>query len=270
MIKEIYSNTGNRSGPGASANKNAKNKWHLEKEDQSRFQARHDDRTVWVGIRYEGKNNQYVYLQVRQDNDLIMERIGAFDFKGDKDRKYNTQLCPSSAVQRGIRINKEDGKEEYTDQFTQTYSLALMSQSKLYVEIMEYQLVWQENVEATAENTHFTQIGRKLLVLNKPYTPKKTGILNKNKKTKMNFYPHYKHQGQTGTDQEGNVSDERPDYLIDGTNLFSNSEQADWNIIIPTFFADDYQFDGQLCNTGFKKYYEDVPVEKDSNGNEVA
>lgn len=98
MIKEIYSNTGNRSGPGASANKNAKNKWHLEKEDQSRFQARHDDRTVWVGIRYEGKNNQYVYLQVRQDNDLIMERIGAFDFKGDKDRKYNTQLCPSSAV----------------------------------------------------------------------------------------------------------------------------------------------------------------------------
>ena len=98
MIKEIYDKDGNAQGAATRINKNDKNKWHLEKEDQSRFQARHDDRTVWVGIRYEGKNNQYVYLEVRQDNDVIMERIGAFDFKGDKDRKYNTQLCPSSAV----------------------------------------------------------------------------------------------------------------------------------------------------------------------------
>jgi len=46
------------------------------------------------------------------------------------------------------------------------------------------------------------------------------------------------------------------DYFINGTNLFSNNEKSDWNIFIPTFGKDDYQFDGELCNSGFKKYYD--------------
>ena len=67
----------------------------------------------------------------------------------------------------------------------------------------------------------------------------------------INFYPHY-------STQEG----ERPDYFIDGTNLFANSDDRDWNIVIPTFKKDDYQFDGQLCNTGYKKFYETTPEGK--------
>jgi len=31
-----------------------------------------------------------------------------------------------------------------------------MSTSKLFVEIMEYRLEWEENVEATTKNTKFT------------------------------------------------------------------------------------------------------------------
>lgn len=45
----------------------------------------------------------------------------------------------------------------------------------------------------------------------------------------MNFFPHYSNQGE-----------DRPDYFIDGTNLFRNGEDTDWNLIIPTFKKDDY------------------------------
>lgn len=38
--------------------------------------------------------------------------------------------------------------------------------------------------------------------------------------------------------------------------MFANSDDNDWNIVIPTFKKEDYQFDGQLCNTGYKKFYE--------------
>jgi hypothetical protein len=48
--------------------------------------------------------------------------------------------------------------------------------------------------------------------------------------------------------------------LIDGTNLFKNDEKTDWNIFIPTFNKEDYQFDGELCSSGYKKYY-DPPVQ---------
>jgi hypothetical protein len=48
----------------------------------------------------------------------------------------------------------------------------------------------------------------------------------------------------------------RPNYVIEGTNLFSNDDTCDWNIFIKTFTKEDYQFDGELCNTGYKKYYD--------------
>jgi hypothetical protein len=53
-------------------------------------------------------------------------------------------LCPSSPVQC-----KLDEKGEETNIFTQTYSLALMSKSKLFVKIMEYKLEWEEKAKAT-------------------------------------------------------------------------------------------------------------------------
>jgi hypothetical protein len=62
----------------------------------------------------------------------------------------NSVLCPSSAIQR------RGTKDGHQNLFTQTYSLALMSESKLYVEIMEYRLDWAENEIASEENTSFT------------------------------------------------------------------------------------------------------------------
>ena len=69
----------------------------------------------------------------------------------------------------------------------------------------------------------------------------------------MNFYPHY-HQNMVKDNQGG--EEISPNYVIDGTNLFANEDNCDWNIFIKTFNKDDYQFDGELCNTGFKKYYD--------------
>lgn len=91
---------------------------------------------------------------------------------------------------------------------------------------MEYQLTWWENKDATSDNTTFTQIGRKILILNKHYK-KKESVLDK--KTPMNFIPHY-----------NNLDKNRQDYYIEGTNLFRNEEGTDWNIIIPTFKKNDY------------------------------
>lgn len=148
----------------------------------------------------------------------MIEKIGAFDFKGDANRKFNTAFVPSSAVEQVCC--------DHDNLFTQTYSLALMSPSKLFVEIMEYQLTWWENKDATSDNTTFTQIGRKILILNKHYK-KKESVLGK--KTPMNFIPHY-----------NNLDKNRQDYYIEGTNLFRNEDGTDWNIIIPTFKKNDY------------------------------
>jgi hypothetical protein len=71
-----------------------------------------------------------------QNEDLVRTKIGSFDFKGNKDRKNLTSFCPSSPV--------ENNCSEHSNSFTQTYSLALMSPKKLYVEIMEYMLTWEE------------------------------------------------------------------------------------------------------------------------------
>ena len=38
---------------------------------------------------------------------------------------------------------------DHGNTFTQTYSLAIMSKSKLFVKIMEYQLQWDEKASAT-------------------------------------------------------------------------------------------------------------------------
>jgi hypothetical protein len=58
-----------------------------------------------------------------------------------------TSFCASSAVER---VHQDE------ELFTQTYSLAQMSKSKLFVEIMEYRLEWWENRKATPKNTKFT------------------------------------------------------------------------------------------------------------------
>jgi hypothetical protein len=56
----------------------------------------------------------------------------------------------------------------------------------------------------------------------------------------MNFFPHF-HQNKPKT---GGIGDSNPDYVINGTNLFSNDGISDWNIFLPTFGKEDYQFDG--------------------------
>ena len=47
-----------------------------------------------------------------------------------------------------------------------------MSPSMLYMDIYEYMLEWQEKEPSTEDNTRLTFIGRKLLVLHKPYNAK--------------------------------------------------------------------------------------------------
>jgi hypothetical protein len=73
--------------------------------------------------------------------------------------------------------------------------------------------------------------------------------MSKSMKKPMNFFPHFNQNKIVD-------KDDSPDYFIDGTNLFANNDNSDWNIFIPTFKKDDYQFDGELCNSGFKKYYD--------------
>ena len=124
---------------------------------------------------------------------------------------------------------------------------------------MEYRLEWEENAEATTKNTKFTQIGRKLLILNKHYS--RSSVLSKNLKKPINFFPHFKSNPTQITKEDGTKDEVQiQNYLIDGTNLFKNDEVSDWNIFIPTFDKSDYQFDGELCSSGYKKYY-DAPVQ---------
>jgi hypothetical protein len=83
-------------------------------------------------------------------------------------------------------------------------------------------------------------------------------------KKPINFFPHFQNNITkiTKEDEKGNKSEKEvpiQNYLIDGTNLFKNDDVTDWNIFIPTFNKDDYQFDGELCSSGYKKYY-DPPV----------
>ena len=81
----------------------------------------------------------------------------------------------------------------------------------------------------------------------------------------MNFFPHFQINPTkiAKKDDNGKLTEEdveTQNYLIDGTNLFKNDEKTDWNIFIPTFNKDYYQFDGELCSSGYKKYY-DPPVQ---------
>jgi hypothetical protein len=112
----------------------------------------------------------------------------------------------------------------------------------LYMDIYEYLMMWTEK-DPTAENCHLYFIGRKLLILTKPYNPKQ--VLRAT--TNVNFYPNYSNGD---------------DYFINGTHLFTNNERSQVNIEIPTLKDTDYQFRGQLCSSGYKKYVEgiDQPV----------
>lgn len=47
-------------------------------------------------------------------------------------------------------------------------------------------------------------------------------------KKPMNFFPHFNQNKEAG-------KDDSPDYFIDGTNLFANNDNSDWNIFIPNF-----------------------------------
>ena len=73
-----------------------------------------------------------------------------------------------------------------------------------------------------------------MLILSHPYQPE-TG------QTKpINFYPLI---------PENN-------YKIEGTHLFANHNNAvvNWNLEIRPFKNDEFQFKGEICNTGYRIY----------------
>jgi len=73
-----------------------------------------------------------------------------------------------------------------------------------------------------------------MLVLSFPYQP------DNGQHRLLNFYPLI---------PENN-------FKIEGTILFSNhvSGAVDWNLELKPFAHGDYQFRGELCNTGFRIY----------------
>jgi hypothetical protein len=59
-------------------------------------------------------------------------------------------------------------------------------------------------------------------------------------------------------------------YKIEGTHLFTNHNNAiiNWNIEIKPFTSQEYQFKGELCNTGYKVFehaFHDTATKKTTN-----
>jgi hypothetical protein len=121
-----------------------------------------------------------------------------------------------------------------------------MDGSGLFMDIFVYLFKWNES--KPERSNHLLQlIGRKMLILSYNYQPEQGPRL-------MNYYPLIP----------------ADNYKIEGTHLFTNhnGDTIDWNIEIKPFTEDEYQFKGELCNTGYKLFeyaYEDKKSKKKTN-----
>jgi hypothetical protein len=121
-----------------------------------------------------------------------------------------------------------------------------MDESGLFLDIFVYLFRWNDSTPN--RSNHLLQlIGRKMLILSFNYQPETGSRL-------MNYYPFIP----------------ADNYKIEGTHLFTNHKDAtiDWNIEIMPFTEDEYQFKGELCNTGYKLYeyaYKDLKTKKITN-----
>lgn len=110
----------------------------------------------------------------------------------------------------------------------------MLNKSGMWAKIKEYSLEWSET--SNTKDVILSSIGLKVLMLRRP--------IDNNVNKRLNFMPYY--------------NEDKYDYIIKGTQLIpidSNSNED--YVVLENFSQQDFQFKGDIFNTGVKIYMDD-------------